>query len=94
MQVDEQNGKRVMSFILIDLLTQAEAVKHYISGWEQDSIINWLKSQGKVSEVHLALPWDDDLLYGFESGIGMRTTFRFMDNGQMVMMLEHSTYGP
>jgi hypothetical protein len=81
-----------MSFILIDLLTQAKAVKAYTVGWEQDSIINWLKTHGKVNEVHLALPWGDELLYVFESAIGIRTTFRFMDNGQMVIMLEHSTY--
>lgn len=80
-----------MDFVLLDLVTQAKAVKQYTNGWDVAMILEWLGTKGKVSKVRHPL---DDYLYAFESSIGMRTGFRLLENGQLIIILDHTTFVP
>lgn len=80
-----------MNFVLLDLTSQATAVQNYVRGWEPSLIIEWLKTKGIIERV--AHPYANDI-YGFESSIGIRTGFRILHNGQLVIIDNHTTFLP
>ena len=80
-----------MDFILLDLEAQAKAVKQYTIGWDAQTILEWLGTNGKVSKVRHPL---GESLYLFESSIGIVTGFRIPENGQLVILLNHTTFLP
>lgn len=78
-------------FIVLDLGSQANAVARYIQGWEKERILAWLSQQGEVRQI--SHPQDRNL-YGFRSHVGITTGFRLLEDGQIIIIHDHTTYVP
>lgn len=67
-------------FIVVDLISQAEAVERYTTGLSPEAIIAWLGTQGRVTAV-----MQTPTAYLFESSTGMQTTFWFTPDGHLII---------
>jgi hypothetical protein len=77
-------------FNLVDLDSQAEAVAGLLRHLTVEQKLAWLRQQGEIVEVlHPLEGWQ--LGYGFISPLGMRTSFRFTEGGELVIVYDHNT---
>lgn len=75
-------------FTLIDLDSQAVCFWSYVRGWGWNRILEWLALHGTL--IHISHPMDDQL-YLFLSIVGIQTGFRVGENGEFVILYEHTT---
>jgi hypothetical protein len=69
-------------FVLIDLTSQYDAVKHYIEKMETADILNWLKQFGEILE------WSSPfgpMIYEFHSNCGPITRFHFSESNELIV---------
>jgi hypothetical protein len=67
-----------MDFVLIDLLSQREAVKRYVQDWTKDSILEWITQFGEVRF------WPRHSTYSFRSNAdGRFYSFWVSDTGEL-----------
>jgi hypothetical protein len=76
-------------FRVIDLDSQADAVARHIRGRSRDEVLAWLGNFGKVKRF----PHDANI-YGFLAPSGLQTRFVLRENGEFLLILDHTTYNP
>ena len=79
-------------FSLIDLDSQALAFSRYVRGWTIEKITELMKEYGEV--LLIPYPHDDKIYNIFRSQIGIKTAFRFSEEGRVVIFGDNSTYLP
>jgi hypothetical protein len=75
-------------FHLVDLVSQASAVRKLLVGKTDSEKLTWLASQGKLEILPRRLP-DAKQTYLFESVIGREAGF-FLDDGDLVFLGDHT----
>lgn len=78
-------------FTLIDLASQADEFWRYVKGWQTNQILEWLQAHGTLIPISHPM---DTRLFVFRSVAGLETGFRLAEDGQLVILLEHTTYVP
>jgi hypothetical protein len=78
------------TFHLLDLASQAEAVRALLAGRTLDEKVAWFESHGNLSPV-TRTPDGTKQVYVFESRIGMRCAF-FIDNDDLVFIGDNTTW--
>ncbi|MEO5951021.1 MAG: hypothetical protein ABIQ44_00960 [Chloroflexia bacterium] len=73
-------------FQVIDLANQAQQVAQYVKGWSKDNILTWLGRFGQVKILR-----SDDSVYAFNSNSGITTGFVLRDNGDFLIVGDHTT---
>jgi len=82
--------QKKMSFIIIDLCSQSEAVARYVQGWTKEQILHWLSQQGALIPFRVE---PGPQLYRFTSHIGMEAIFMLHGN-ELTFISDHSTWTP
>jgi hypothetical protein len=77
-------------FVLVDLVSQRDAVRVLLRDVDIDNRLEWLKSQGTVQAIEHSPPFP--LTYVFESRLGIIAQFFFNDSGDFVFLGDHSTF--
>ncbi len=83
--------KRGSTFRIINLDSQADAMWQQVHGWSAARILEWFQLHGDVQKVSHPM---DDKLYMFQSNIGIRTGFRLTNDGQLIIIRDHTMYQP
>lgn len=69
-------------FILIDLVSQRDAVKKYVERWKPHQVLEWLSQFGKVTYSRNIKQQS----YYFQSTVGCTAAFYFSDQGNLVVI--------
>ena len=77
-------------FVLIDLISQREAVRKVIQNLSVEEKITWLSKHGMVSK--LEMPKNYKQVYCFESTLNLEACFFFDDNNKLVFIGDHTTF--
>jgi hypothetical protein len=77
-------------FHLIDLASQAGAVRKFVAGKTDSETLAWLSGHGQLDIVAREYP-DEKQSYRFTSVIGREAIF-FFDAGDLVFVGEHTTF--
>ena len=83
--VDEVSDLRV-----VDLASQASAVRCHVRGWSKDEVLVWFRRHGTVKTPH---PYDPDV-YGFSTPSGLQTAFVLRQDGELLLFGDHTIYRP
>ena len=77
------------NFVLIDLVSQANAVAKYVQNWSEKQILQWLAQRGTLTKR------EDRFgpIYCFESTLGFWVHF-FLDGDQFTFLAQHTTWRP
>lgn len=78
------------TFLLIDLVSQAEAVKSLLRGRSAEEKIEWLSSHGSITPKPRTRP-EEKLCFWFESRTGSICCF-FLDGDEFVFLGNHTTF--
>jgi sugar lactone lactonase YvrE len=78
----------VSDFKIVDLASQGSAVAQHVRGWQKEEILAWLGRRGKLRAVHP----DDPDVYSFLTPAGIQTAFILRDNGEFLIVADHTTY--
>lgn len=70
-------------FTLIDLGSQSEEVKKYVTGWGIETILNWMKRFGTIEQVKDA---HGTTIYVFQSLTGKKDAFFFDEENSMTVI--------
>lgn len=79
-------SRRQQGFIVVDLISQVEAVGRYTDGWPPEAIIAWLCQHGRVASVPMK---HAPAVYIFESPLGSQAAFWFGPDGRIVITSRH-----
>ena len=81
------------SFALLDLVSQAAAVKRFLKGLSAEQKLAWIGSHGNLTEFEFSfpLPPGSPDVYRFESRIGLGCGF-FLDGDEIVFLGDHTTF--
>ena len=77
-------------FVLVDLVSQRDAVRVMLRGVDITNRLEWLKSQGTLQTIEHSPPFQRT--YVFESRLGIIAQFFFNDSGDFVFLGDHSTF--
>ncbi|MCB1044713.1 MAG: hypothetical protein KDC35_17350 [Acidobacteria bacterium] len=77
-------------FVLIDLVSQANAVQRLLVGLADDEKIRWLRRHGDVDEIP-NLPHGYPRHYSFVTPVGKECAF-FLRGDEFVFLGDHSTF--
>ena len=80
----------IEDFHLIDLISQAGAVRRLLAGKTDSDKLAWLAKHGKLEMLPGEHP-DSRQTYKFESVIKQEAVF-FLDTGDLVFVGDHSTF--
>ena len=69
--------------IVVDLASQATAVRSHVLGWSVDQIVTWLSQYGEVHKI--PSPYDDNL-FSFRSAAGCHAGFRLEQGGKLAIL--------
>jgi hypothetical protein len=77
-------------FVLIDLVSQREAVRNLLRGVDIDARIAWMKTWGTIHTLdrHANFPQT----YVFESRLGITAGFFFDDTDDFVFLGDNTTF--
>jgi hypothetical protein len=77
----------VRSFVLVDLVSQADYIPHEVRAWPRERILTWLAQYGEVWPIPTCL--NDGNHFGFRSGIGREAICRLTNGGEMTLIGNH-----
>lgn len=77
-------------FVLIDLVSQREAVRQLLRDVEPAAKLDWIASWGTIRTIDHRPNFR--LSYAFESRLGFRAGFFFDDDGDFVFLGDHYTF--
>jgi hypothetical protein len=77
-------------FKIVNLASQADAVAHHVIGWRKEEILAWLGRQGTLAAIHP----DDPNVYSILAPAGIQTGFILRDNGEFLIVADHTAYRP
>jgi hypothetical protein len=77
-------------FQLIDLVSQARAVRKLLGGKTDSETLRWLSEHGQVEALPSEYP-DQKQCYRFTSRLGQEAIF-FFDAGDLVFVGDHTTF--
>jgi hypothetical protein len=77
-------------FVLVDLVSQREAVRVVLQGIDIANRLVWLKSQGTVQTFEHSTPFPRTFV--FESRLGIIAQFFFDESGDFVFLGDHTTF--
>ncbi len=78
------------NFVLVDLISQRDAVRVVLRNVEMTDRLEWLKSHGTVQSIVHSPGYPRT--YVFESRLGIIAQFFFNDSGDFVFLGDHSTF--
>lgn len=77
-------------FVLVDLVSQRDAVRVVLRDVDIANRLEWLKSQGTVQTIEHSPGYPR--AYVFESRLGIIAQYFFNDSGDFVFLGDHSTF--
>ena len=77
-------------FVLIDLVSQRDAVRELLRGVDTASKLEWIASWGTIRTIEH--PSGLRRIYAFESRLGFRTGFFFDESDDFVFLGDHHTF--
>jgi hypothetical protein len=77
-------------FHLLDLPSQALAVRRLLSGQPDGQKLSWLGARGKLASIDVIFP-GARTVYHFESALGLQCAF-FFDGDEFVFLGDNTTY--
>ena len=82
----------MITFQVLDLVSQAITIEEKLEGKSNIEIINWLQQKGKLHRLKKRSTQEKQL-FRFNSNIGFEATF-WLDNGKFFFIGDHSTFRP
>ena len=79
----------MLEFRVVDLASQASAVAHYTRGWARDEVLMWLRQFGEAVGSD-RFPNH----YRFISACGLHTGFILTEDGELLIVGDHTIYRP
>ena len=79
------------NFVVLDLRSQAFAVKMLLNKKSVEEKLMWLSKWGMVAPVLLTNHGSAPAIYSFESRVGLQCAF-FFNDGEWVFVADHTTY--
>ena len=76
-------------FVLIDLVSQREAVRKLLGDRDADAKLNWIAAHGTIRKIEHS---GKRPTYVFKSPIGFKAGFFFDDAGDFVFIGDHHTF--
>tara|TARA_R110002167_G_scaffold68493_1_gene193272 strand:+ start:57 stop:305 length:249 start_codon:yes stop_codon:yes gene_type:complete len=77
-------------FILIDLVSQRDAVRDFLRDVDTASKLEWIANWGTIRTIEH--PSGLRQIYAFESRLGLRAGFFFDDSDDFVFLGDHHTF--
>lgn len=78
------------SFVLIDLISQRDAVREHLRDVKTADRLQWIASWGTLRR--LDAPSGYQTIYAFRSRLGFSAGFFFNDRGKFVFVGDHQTF--
>ena len=77
----------LVTFQIIDLISQAIAIEEHLAGKSDREIINWLQERGRIQKL-AKQTLQEKQLFRFYSYLGIEATF-FLDRGKFFFIGDH-----